>query len=694
MGWNVSFWIEAIIAIFFGLLMLINSFRYKERMFRLMFFLFFILMVKSFVYISLRLTDVSWTLVQTTSGVKKVLEESMVPLYNLKYIIFQALEFIYLMMFYYIIMSNRKKAEEKSSRGTFIFTGLLILISILFTSAVIYLSVQYGDRENFKTNFEALELIKSTFGTWIFTIAKLIVIIIIWRTVNLVSGYIASQVKIINIYRRLIYIYLTIEFIFNLFSPINYYAQPGWFALQIIAILLICVFAFGVHTGFIKSVQDRVESLIKEKDSLIVLMKEISLVVGGGEFEIETVIRAIVDNSVKGTIARGGVMFLKDKITNRLVVKYIKGLYPPTKPLKNIQNLTLTENIIIEKLRAEKLAIGEGLIGQVAENGKSIYIPDVSKDERFVQTVSDHLMVSSFLAVPLKTRDDVFGVLSVVDDSKMFLENDLSLLETLGEQAAITITQVQMYQEVLEKKQAEKELGVAGEIQASLIPHSFPQSDKFDIFGFSIPAKGVGGDYYDYIDFGNNKVVLTMFDVSGKGVPAALIMVMIRSILRTVATLNEDTKDVIARLNNTIAAEIVEDRYATGFYLLFDAEKGIMSYTNAGHGPLILYRSASDDFEFLDTEGMPIGIMSGVEYGQNYTILEKGDIAILYTDGISEAMNLAHEEFGLERFKEVIRNYKKEGAKEICNRVLEAVTSFGGTAPQHDDETLLVLKSK
>ena len=135
---------------------------------------------------------------------------------------------------------------------------------------------------------------------------------------------------------------------------------------------------------------------------------------------------------------------------------------------------------------------------------------------------------------------------------------------------------------------------------------------------------------------------------------------MIRSILRTIATLNEDTKDVLSKLNNTIAAEIVEDRYATGFYLLFDAEKGIMSYTNAGHGPLILYRAATDTFEFLDTEGMPIGIMSGVEYGQNYTILEKGDLAILYTDGISEAMNLAHEEFGLDRFKEVIRKNRRE----------------------------------
>jgi len=256
------------------------------------------------------------------------------------------------------------------------------------------------------------------------------------------------------------------------------------------------------------------------------------------------------------------------------------------------------------------------------------------------------------------------------------------------------LKQIEMYTEVLEKKQAEKELGVAGEIQSSLVPHVFPEASKYEIFAFSIPAKGVGGDYYDYIDFGNNKLAVTMFDVSGKGVPASLIMVMIRSILRTIASLEEETKDILTKLNDTISEDIVEDRYATGFYLLFDAEKGIMSYTNAGHGPLILYRAHKDEFEFLDTDGMPVGIMPGVEYGQDFTTLDPGDVALLYTDGITEAMNLAHEEFGMERFYQVVRENAKGTAKDIADSMLAHVNEFVGTAPQHDDETLLVLKMK
>jgi len=694
MGWSLAFWIEFVFSFFLFLLMFLYFIRYRERMFLFMTLLLFIIFGKSLIYLAINLTNVEYVTVKTATGYVKDLNPIYAPLYYLRYFVFQSLELLYFIIFYHILTYSRKKAEERSIMGINTTTILQLVFLFIISGIVIYLSLSQGDRISFKTSLPFLENFKENYSNWFFMLWKMILIVFCFRTVRLVGGYAATQIRIIDQYRRLLYVIFSFEFTFNLFSILNYYKAPFWFVFQVVSVILISIFAYGVHSHFVYTFKERVESLNKEKDSIILLMKEISQVVGAGEFDLDTVVKAIVDNSVKGTNARGGVILLKDPITNRLSVKYVKGLYPPTKPIKMVQNITLTENIIVERLKSEKIAVGEGLLGKVAETGESIYIPDVNKDERFVQTVSDHILVTSFMAVPLKSRDNVFGVLSVVDDSKMFYDNDLSLLESLGEQAAITINQVQMYHEVLEKKQAERELGVAGEIQASLIPHSFPQSDRFEIYGFSIPAKGVGGDYYDYIDFGNNKVVLTMFDVSGKGVPAALIMVMIRSILRTVASLNEDTKDVVARLNNTIAGEIVEDRYATGFYLLFDAEKGIMSYTNAGHGPLILYRAATDDFEFLDTEGMPIGIMSGVEYGQNYTVMENGDIAVLYTDGINEAMNENHEEFGMERFKEVIRAYRKESARDICNRVLEAVTQFSGTAPQHDDETLLVLKNK
>lgn len=523
---------------------------------------------------------------------------------------------------------------------------------------------------------------------------KFLLLILALSSVVSIGGYLANLMQYIAAGKSVIIAYFVFQAIYLLFS-LMVFRVPSALLLEILAIVLFGLFAVRCHNQYVDNVEEQVENRTREKEIIIELMREISAIIGSGEFELDTVIKQIVDASVKGAEnARGGTILLKDPITNRLVVNYVNGLYPPTKPFKTVSGMALNESVLVEKFRSEKIAVGEGLLGHVAETGDPIYIPECLKDESYIQTIRETMTVRSFIAVPLKSTDEVFGVLSVVHDELAFLDSDLSLIETLGEQAAITIKQIQMYQEILKKKQDEKEIGVAGEIQASLVPHTFPETNKYEMYAFSIPAKGVGGDYYDYVDFGGNKLAVTMFDVSGKGVPAALIMVMIRSILRTIASLEEDTKEILTKLNNTISEEIVEDRYATGFYLLFDAEKGIMSYTNAGHGPLVLYRSKSDEFELLDTDGMPVGIMTGVEYGQDYTTLEKGDIAMLYTDGITEAMNEQHEEFGLERVYEIIRGYKREPAREIANKILEDVNKFVGSAPQHDDETLLIFKMK
>ncbi len=692
-------WFDLVVALSIGLLMFIDYRRYRIVTFKQLMAVFLISAVKSAALIAIGFFNVDLMTVTSGATTSVQINPAKYPLYQLNYFIFQYLDIIYALGICHLFLYARKTAEEhstKSARTAMWIQGVIATLIALFVAGTSWLQ---GNPETFVTTNRVVEFLKTSIVSRSLLAAwKIAILITTWIIIASIYGYIANILKTIYRYKKRLVAILIVEMAFTfiaVLSPDLILTQPTWFVVRAAFFVLFMVaFAFANHTDYIESIQDRVVSLVKEKDMIVTLMKEISAIVGSGDIEQDIVIRKIVEDSVKGTGARGGAALLKDPITNRLIVKHVNGLYPPTKTIKVTAGLTLTESIIVGKFQSEKIAVGEGYLGKVAEKGEPIFIPDISKDPNFEQTLPDYIKVQSFIAVPLKSKDDIFGVLTVIDDSKLFQENDLSLLETLGEQAAITIKQLQMYQQVLEKKQAEKEISVAAEIQSSLIPHTFPNAERYDIYGFSIPAKGVGGDYYDYIDFSNNKIALTMFDVSGKGVPASLIMVMIRSILRTIASLNQDTREVLIKLNDTIAGEIVEDRYATGYYLLFDAEKGIMSYTNAGHGPLMLYRSNQDNFEFLDTDGMPVGIMSGVEYGQNYTILEKGDIAVLYTDGITEAMNMAHEEFGMERFKEVIRKYKRETARDIANKILEAVTSFAGAAPQHDDETLLVLKYK
>lgn len=729
LNWDLFFWIPAVIALFMGILMFNDNVRYKNEMFRLMLFVFGMIFLKSIIYVAMQLTSILYytsnELYDNTiqKFIYKPFKEAF-PLYDLKYTVWQYFELLFIIVLSYFFIFNRRKAESQKLQGVKVSMWVQIILSTLLAAVTVVLSLQNFKTINIadlgiaglqvaqKTGADTygpaiasvvipnspiafINLFHSTIGRWIFVFWKLAILIAAWLSVSSIYGYIANILKTIARSKTIIYAVFGILIFFNLFSAIiPFYASSGWYFVEIFAMVLLAVFAFKIHTDYISSVQDLVENLEKEKDIIIALMKDTSAIVGSGDFDLDTVVKQIVDSAAKGTSARGAAILIKDNVTNRLLVKYVRGLYPPSKAFKMSSGITMTESMLIEKFKSEKIAIGEGLIGQVAQTGEPIYIPDAVKSQRYIQTCSEHMLVTSFIAVPLKSKEDIFGVLTIVDDSRVFLASDVSLIETLGEQAAITIKQIQMYQQILEKKQAEKEVGVAAEIQTSLVPHVFPETNKYEIYAFSIAAKGVGGDYYDYIDFGNNKVAVAMFDVSGKGVPAALIMVMIRSILRTIASLEEETKDVITKLNNTVSQDIVEDRYATGFYLLFDAEKGIMSYTNAGHGPLVLYRSAQDSFEYLDTEGMPVGIMAGVEYGMNYITLEKGDIAILYTDGITEAMNNSHEEFGMDRFKDVIRKNRRESSREISNRILEEVNRFVGTAPQHDDETLLVLKMK
>jgi len=694
---ELYFGFPLLVAFFFALFMGVQLLTYKDRLFRFLFWFFTFVFFKSLLYEVMGLLNVSFVEEQVgiSNITRKVIDPQYTNFYNWRYLIWQVVEtFVTVFVARYFII-EKAEAERKKTKGIHLFFG--VQIGMIVVSFVLLMGVGLVQaNQGFSLGIEwADRYVLGFVGRLFLGVWRIGLLVWLWLALGSIYGYTIDLLKPIFRYRPVLFAYVVSEIVFHFFSTlVSYYAMPGWFVLPWVSVVAMAIFSFGAQREYVAVLEGKVENLDKEKDIIIQLMRDISAVVGSGELELDVVIKRIVDAAVRGTNARGGAILLKDAVTNRLQVKYVSGVYPPTKPFKIADGMTVTESILVEKFKLERIAAGEGLLGQVMEEGESIYIPDAVRSSRYVQPVPDYMMVTSFIAVPLKSRDNVFGVLTVIDDARSFLANDLSLVETLAEQAAITIQQIQMYKEVLEKKQAEKEIGVAGEIQSSLIPHSFPDTDKYEMYGFSIPAKGVGGDYYDYIDFGNNKIAMTMFDVSGKGVPAALIMVMIRSILRTIASLDAETKHILECLNNTIAQEIVEDRYATGFYLLYDAEKGLMNYTNAGHGPLILYRASEDTFHFLDTEGMPVGIMPGVTYGQDFVTLESGDLAILYTDGITEAMNLQHEEFGMERLQNVIRTYKRESAREIANKILEEVNRFVGTAPQHDDATLLILKAK
>ena len=256
----------------------------------------------------------------------------------------------------------------------------------------------------------------------------------------------------------------------------------------------------------------------------------------------------------------------------------------------------------------------------------------------------------------------------------------------------MTINNFKLYKELIIKQREEKEIEIAGQIQANLLPKKIPQIEGVDIFAYNKPAKGVGGDYYDLINFNNENLCVIMVDVAGKGVPAAMVMVMIRTILRNVIKPSSKPFTIMNYLNKFLERESSQERYATVFYFLLNVKSKKIIYTNAAHGPLLLYRRMEDRFQLLDTPGLPVGIDKNQQYQQGDIALKNGDIVMLYTDGITEAMNLKREEFTINRIQEIIKENADRTTEVMTDIIRNRINEFVGEAPQHDDQTLVLLK--
>ncbi|MBN2039837.1 MAG: SpoIIE family protein phosphatase [Spirochaetes bacterium] len=245
----------------------------------------------------------------------------------------------------------------------------------------------------------------------------------------------------------------------------------------------------------------------------------------------------------------------------------------------------------------------------------------------------------------------------------------------------------------VESRVMEEQLELAKEIQEGLNPMGFYEKDGVQIKGFTRAAKGVGGDYFDYIDIDKNRVGALISDVSGKGVPASLVMVMIRTVFVSyISRKDVQCASVVRAINDSLSADFAIDKFATLFFMIYNRATEEIAFSNAGHGPLFCYRSSLDACSITKLDGMPIGIMEDVEYKQAKVKLSKGDIIALYTDGITEMRNKDKEEYGLQRLQQLLMKNSNMKADELIDLIVNDVDSFRGEVPPHDDMTVLILK--
>jgi phosphoserine phosphatase RsbU/P len=298
------------------------------------------------------------------------------------------------------------------------------------------------------------------------------------------------------------------------------------------------------------------------------------------------------------------------------------------------------------------------------------------------------------ILVPLRTQSQTRGIIALGDKmgGQPYNQADISFLTALANLAMVSLENARLFKEELEKQKLEDELSIARDIQKGLLPKELPQVPGFDIAAANISSKQVGGDYYDVIAIGNGKFVIAIGDVSGKGTPASLLMANLQATIRALVPLDLHLPELTKRVNDLVCDSTSSDRFITFFWGVLNTTTRRLKYVSAGHNPPFLFR-ADGKIERLEKGGLILGIMKAmIPYEEGEVTINPGDALIMFTDGVSEAMDVNGEEFEEERLEAVIRATSGQSSAVIQGAIIDAVKKHSTGAPQSDDITTVVLR--
>lgn len=337
-----------------------------------------------------------------------------------------------------------------------------------------------------------------------------------------------------------------------------------------------------------------------------------------------------------------------------------------------------------------RLKIGEGFIGRVAQSGKPIISPDVSQDARYFAARKP---TRSEMIAPIISNDKVIGVFDLESDQlNAYNEDDLAVLQLLTSHVAIIIEKVELTEQAIEKKRIEAQLEIARAVQLELLPDHDPDFENFDISAYVFPTEEVSGDYYDWVQIFDDQIGIVVADAVGKGVPAALLMSFLRASLRSGIQIGYAPHIALSNVNNLLWDSIEENQFITAIYGILDGTNRTFVFSNAGHNPPILIKP-DGEFRFVEYGDTPLGMFYDTHYHQHFIRLEKGQVLVIYTDGITEAANEKGEEYGQERFAKRILECIDLPAKEMIDYVRRGVSDFTTRKFLDDDGTLFVIKA-
>ncbi|MCM3870951.1 MAG: SpoIIE family protein phosphatase [Pyrinomonadaceae bacterium] len=340
-----------------------------------------------------------------------------------------------------------------------------------------------------------------------------------------------------------------------------------------------------------------------------------------------------------------------------------------------------------------EIRVSRNVMDEVVIRGKSVLTSDAQHDPRFASGTVVLQGIRSVLAVPLGVSDKVFGIIyadSPIADGR-FTEDHLKVLTTLASVAAIRVENARLAEARLQQERLERELQLAMEIQQRFQPTAPPVVPGYELQGISFPCYEIGGDYYDFIQREDGRLVIALGDVSGKGTAAALLMSSLHASVHAQAGSHETLSETISAVNRYLADNIPANRFVTLFYAELDPASGALSFLNAGHNPPLIVHAAGT-VEQLASGGLPLGIRRNAEYREGRTQMQMGDVLVIYSDGVTEAASPSGEEFGATRLYEVVSRNIDASAAGVRDRIESALTKFSQGTQAADDITLVIVK--
>ena len=342
----------------------------------------------------------------------------------------------------------------------------------------------------------------------------------------------------------------------------------------------------------------------------------------------------------------------------------------------------------------QEVRISRSVMDEVLRNGKSVLTADAQHDPRFMSQTIALQGIRSVLAVPLSVDErDIFGLIYADSPTweTTFTEEHLNILTTLASVASIRVENAALTDEKFQRERMERELELATEIQQRFQPSGPPQIEGYEFQGISFSCYEIGGDYYDFITTPNDRMLVALGDVSGKGTAAALLMSSLHAAIHAQVAANSPLHETIISVNGYLAEITPANRFVTLFATELDPATGTLRYINAGHNPPIIGRT-DGTIEQLSSGGLPLGIMEGAEYEVGEAQLNRGEVLVIYSDGVTEACSPTGEEFGPTRLYEVVSRNIEASAAGIRDRIESSLTKFSQGTSAADDITLVIVK--